>query len=271
MSPEQLLQHHDQGLLWSQPSGSVGGPDAALAYQKALAVRQLREQRGEVPRGYKIGFTNRTLWQRYDVFGPMWGTVWNTGLQFAEQDAHGQAQGTIDLTGTCQPRLEPEIVFGMRHTPAAHANLQQLFEAIDWVAPGFEVVQSHSLDWKFTATDTMADSGLHARLLVGKRQAVTSLAPDAQSLHTVLSQARVTLFKNGQAVEQGVGSNVLDSPIQALHHFLKELRQCPGAVDLQAGDVVTTGTWTDAWPLQAGESWRADFSEALGSLHAHVR
>jgi 2-oxo-3-hexenedioate decarboxylase len=131
-------------------------------------------------------------------------------------------------------------------------------------------VQSHCLDWKFTATDTMADSGLHARLLVGQRLPVQQLAADAQALHTLLAQAQVTLFKNDQAVEQGSGTNVLDSPLNALHHFLKELRQCPGAVDLQAGDVVTTGTWTDAWPLQVGENWRAEFSAPLGNLSAHT-
>jgi 2-keto-4-pentenoate hydratase len=271
MTPEQLLQHHDQALLWGQAPGVVGGSDTAVAYQKALAVRQLRQQRGEVPRGYKIGFTNRTLWQRYEVFGPMWGTVWDTGLSFAEPAASGIAEGSIDLTPTCQPRLEPEIVFGMKATPPADASLQQLFEAIDWIAPGFEVVQSHCLDWKFTATDTMADSGLHARLLVGQRLPAQQLATDAQALHTLLAQAQVTLFKNGQAVEQGTGTNVLDSPLNALQHFLKELRQCPGAVDLQAGDVITTGTWTDAWPLQVGESWHAEFSEPLGRLNAHMR
>jgi 2-oxo-3-hexenedioate decarboxylase len=271
MTPEQLLQHHDQARLWGQAPGVVGGPDTAAAYQQALAVRRLRQQRGEVPKGYKIGFTNRTLWQRYEVFGPMWGTVWDTGLSFAEPAASGTAEGHIDLTPTCQPRLEPEIVFGMKAAPPANASLQQLFEAIEWLAPGFEVVQSHCLDWKFTATDTMADSGLHARLLVGHRLPIQQLAADAQALHTLLAQARVTLFKNGQAVEQGSGTNVLDSPLNALHHFLKELRQCPGAVDLQAGDVITTGTWTDAWPLQAGESWRAEFSDPLGSLSAEMR
>ena len=271
MTPEQLLQHHDQARLWGQAPGVVGGPDTAAAYQQALVVRQLRQQRGEVAKGYKVGFTNRTLWQRYDVFGPMWGTVWDTGLSFADSAAMGTADGSIDLTHTCQPRLEPEIVFGMKATPPANASLQQLFEAIDWIAPGFEVVQSHCLDWKFTATDTMADSGLHARLLVGQRLPVQQLAADAQALHTLLSQAQVTLFKNGQAVEQGSGTNVLDSPLNALHHFLKELRQCPGAVDLQAGDVITTGTWTDAWPLQVGESWRAEFSAPLGSLSVRMR
>jgi 2-oxo-3-hexenedioate decarboxylase len=271
MTPEQLLQHHDQARLWGQPPGVVGGTDTAAAYQQALAVRRLRQQRSEVPKGYKIGFTNRTLWQRYEVFGPMWGTVWDTGLSLAEAAGQGLAQGQIDLAYTCQPRLEPEIVFGMKATPPANASLQQLFEAIDWLAPGFEVVQSHCLDWKFSATDTMTDGGLHARLLVGQRLPVHTLAPDAQALHTLLAQAQVTLFKNGQAVEQGAGANVLDSPLNALQHFLNELRQCPGAVDLQAGDVVTTGTWTDAWPLQAGEHWRAEFSAPLGSLSAQMR
>ena len=269
MTPEQLLQHHDQGLLWAQAPGTVGGPDVDAAYQQALAVRRLRAQRGEVPRGYKIGFTNRTLWARYDVYGPMWGTVWDTGLVLTDESTPDK--GNIDLSHTCQPRLEPEIVFGMKATPAANASMQQLFEAIDWLAPGFEVVQSHALDWKFTATDTMADSGLHARLLVGQRLPVRSLAKDAQALHELLAQAKVTLFKNGQEVEQGTGANVLDSPLNALHHFLKELRQCPGATDLQAGDVVTTGTWTDAWPLQAGENWRAEFSDALGSVDVLIR
>jgi 2-oxo-3-hexenedioate decarboxylase len=270
MTPEQLLHHYDHALLWGQAPGVVGGPDTAAAYQQALAVRQLRQQRGEVAKGYKIGFTNRTIWQRYEVFGPMWGTVWDTGLGFAEPAASGTAQGSIDLAHTCQPRLEPEIVFGIKATPPANPNMQQLFEAIDWLAPGFEVVQSHSLDWKFTATDTMADSGLHARLLVGQRLPVQQLATDGQALHQFLSQARVTLFKDGQAVEQGVGSNVLDSPLNALHYFLKELRQCPGVADIQAGDVITTGTWTDAWPIQVGQSWRAEFSANLGSLTAQM-
>ena len=271
MTPEQLLQHHDQARLWDLAPGTVGGPDTAAAYQQALAVRRLRQQRGEVPKGFKIGFTNRTLWQRYEVLGPMWGTVWDTGLVFAQAAEPGLATGTMDLTGTCQPRLEPEIVFGMRSTPPLGASLQQLFESIDWLAPGFEVVQSHCVDWKFTATDTMADSGLHARLLVGQPQPVSSLAADAQALDALLSKAKVTLFKNDQAVEQGVGANVLDSPLKALHHFLTELRQCPGAPDLQAGDVITTGTWTDAWPLQAGQQWRADFSAPLGSVQALMR
>jgi 2-oxo-3-hexenedioate decarboxylase len=64
-------------------------------------------------------------------------------------------------------------------------------------------------------------------------------------------------------VECGAGRNVLDSPLAALAHFVAELRACPGAPDIRAGDVVTTGTWTDAWPVAPGEQWTARFTAPL--------
>ena len=265
MTPQQLLQYHDQGSLWS--SQDRQGLPAGLpeAYQRALAVRRLREQRGEVPRGYKIGFTNRTIWPLYNVFAPIWGTVWAEGLVFCEGEA------TLSLAATCQPRIEPEIVFGLGATPSPDATPDQLFDAIEWLAPGFEVVQSHCPDWKFVASDTVADSGLHARLVVGPRVPLHSLAQDADALNALLAKAQVHLQRNGQLVAQGQGANVLDSPLLALHHFLKELRQCPGATDLQPGDVVTTGTWTDAFAIAAGEQWSVTFSGPLPGLSVTMK
>ncbi len=161
-------------------------------------------------------------------------------------------------------------MFGIKATPALNATLDELFDSIAWVAPGFEVVQSHLADWKFEAADTVADSGLHARLVVGPRIPVSDLALDANALGDLLAKASVTLYRDQQAVEEGLGSNVLDSPLQALRYFLTALRTCPDAPDLQPGDVVTTGTWTDAWPLQPGERWRAHFSLPGFQLAIHT-
>ena len=74
------------------------------------------------------------------------------------------------------------------------------------------------------------------------------------------------LLRHYDAATQGFGSNVLDGPLHALKHFVEALRDCPGATDLQPGDVVTTGTWTDAWPVAAGETWSADFEPPLARL-----
>ncbi len=260
MTPQLLLQHIDSGEPW--PAQAAAGTDLAGAYQTALAVRALRLSRCEVPRGFKIGFTNSGIWPRYNVFAPIWGTVWESTLN----DCDDLSMGVVSLDHTCQPRIEPETVFGLRATPPAGATLTQLFDALDWVAPGFEVVQSHQPDWKFQAADTVADSGLHARLLVGKRRPIGEVATDAASVEAALALASVRLFKDSKLIDHGKGANVLGSPLRALHHFLTELRQCPGAPDLKAGDVVTTGTWTDAWPVAVGERWTAQFDAPLSTL-----
>ena len=256
MPPERILEHWDNASLW--PGGC--GLDLPAAYERALTVRRLRIARGERPLGYKVGFTNRNIWPRYQVFGPIWGPVWNTTVVFCEGD------GTLPLGGTCQPRLEPEAVFGMAATPPVDASLDDLLACVDWVAPGFELVQSHRPGWVFTAADTVADCGLHARLLVGARVPAAQVGRDAAAFEAQLASASVTLKRGDEVVDRGVGANVLDGPLHALHHFLRALRDCPGATGLQPGDVVTTGTWTDAWPVAAGEQWTAEFESPLPPL-----
>lgn len=264
MTPQELLSHHDSGRTW--PATALPAwPDLGAAYAAALAVRGLRLARGELPRGYKIGFTNRSLWPRYEVWAPIWGTVWNTTLS-SQRDG-----GSVSIARLCQPRIEPELVFGLRAAPPAAADLQALYESIAWVAAGFEIVQSHAPDWKFDAAQTVADSGLHGRLHVGRTVPVASLAADAAGLDALLAGARLRLSRGGSLVEEGRGAGVLDSPLRALRHFVEELRACPGAPALGAGDVITTGTWTDAWPVRPGERWASQFDIALPALELRLR
>ena len=154
----------------------------------------------------------------------------------------------------------------MKATPPAYASQDDLFHSLEWVAPGFEVVQSHLQDWKFQAADTVADGGLHARLLIGRKVPIGEIASSATQLNAVFAAATVNLTQGEKILESGSGANVLDGPLMALQHFLKELRACPGAPDLLPGDVITTGTWTDAWPVLPGEQWTADFGAPLSRL-----
>ncbi|RYF42865.1 MAG: hydratase [Comamonadaceae bacterium] len=264
MTPQSLLSHHDTGQPWPSSSDPAPRTDTAAAYRDALAVRALRAARGEQPRGYKIGFTNRGIWPVYQVFAPIWGTVWDSTLSFCEDE------GVVSLARTCEPRLEPEVVFGLGSAPPAQCTLEQLFESIAWMAPGFEIVQSHRPGWKFTAADTIADGGLHARLLVGRKTPLHAHGADAAAFEARLASAQVALEQRVEAKpvvrDQGRGANVLDGPLHALLHFVQELRACDGAPGLQAGDVVTTGTWTDAWSVAPGEVWTARFGAPLSPL-----
>lgn len=243
-----------QARLQSRP---LAWPEAVPAdlpagYAAALAVRASRIAGGERPVGYKVGFTNRTIWPRYQVYAPIWGTVWQTGL--SRVDAAGPNAGVLSLAGLCEPRIEPEIVFGLRAAPVPGCTLAQLGDAIAWVAHGFEIVHTHFPGWKFSAAQAVADEGLHGRLLVGRPVHWPS-GIAADELAAALSGIGLKLYGDGVLKDQGTGANVLDGPLQALLHFVNEIRATPGTPPLQAGDIVTTGTLTDAWPVLAGQTW----------------
>ena len=87
-------------------SARLSAFDLDDAYRVTAAIKQMREMRGEIPVGRKIGFTNRTIWAQYNVYGPVWGYVY-------DRTVHNLAEigDTFSLTGLAEPRIEPEIVF----------------------------------------------------------------------------------------------------------------------------------------------------------------
>ncbi|MCY1536945.1 2-hydroxyhexa-2,4-dienoate hydratase [compost metagenome] len=123
---------------------------------------------------------------------------------------------------------------------------------MDWIAHGFELVQSHYPAWQFQAADTVADNALHGALFVGPRKEPASLGP---GLADRLARFQIDLSCNGTLRETGCGANVLGSPLAALAHLLTALAERPADEAIQAGELVTTGTLTRAYPVHAGETW----------------
>jgi 2-oxo-3-hexenedioate decarboxylase len=77
---------------------------------------------------------------------------------------------------------------------------------------------------------------------------------------TSLPAVELALWKGENLVDRGSGSNVLGSPLVALGHLVALLRAQPGAPPLAAGEIVTTGTLTDAHPVAPDETWRTEIS-----------
>ena len=245
---DELLAACDGARLIEPPSARPGGLTLSQAFAVAQALRERRIRRGDEPCGYKIGFTNRTIWPRYGVFAPIWAPVWRSTLTLL-----GGVEASVSLAGLVQPRLEPEIVFGFARAPDAGMDETELTACLDWVAHGFEIVHTHFADWRFTAPDTVADFALHGRLLVGPRVPVARFA----RLGEELAQLRLTLARDGLDVDAGQGANVLDGPLTALRLWLQAMAEHSPQWPVQAGDVVSTGTITDAWPMAPGQVWRS--------------
>jgi len=228
----------------------------AQAYDVLAGIEARRRAQGWWPVGRKIGFTNTTIWSRYGVFQPMWAHVWSGTVQYASD-----GRATQSLQSLVQPRIEPEVVFGLSRTVPLTDDPVEVLACVDWFAPGFEIVQSHFPDWTFKAPDCTADCGLHGRLVVGTPVPVT--AENRAALAAMLPDFGLTLSRGASVIDRGVGANVLKSPALALAHLARVLAGLPQFPPLVAGEIVTTGTITDAWPVMPGETWSSDYG-ALG-------
>jgi 2-oxo-3-hexenedioate decarboxylase len=234
----------DTGRQISSFSARLPDFSLANAYQVTADVRQLREARGETPIGRKIGFTNRITWPDY---APMWGYVYDHTVH--ELADTGYAFG---LTGTAEPRIEPEIVFRLAAAPTTGMDERALLASVDAVTLGFEVVQSIFPRWTFTAPDAVAAFGLHAALLLGQWQPVRG---QEDAWQKSLVTFTVDLLRGESLVERGRASNVLDGPLKALRHLVDLLARDPVNPPLAAGEIITTGTLTAVPPVAAQQRW----------------
>ena len=246
----QIKTAQDQGQLLSQITAQSSGFDVAAAYAVADMVHAMRLAEGARVAGRKIGFTNPAMWPQYGVFSPVWAYLYDTTVKYLPDTA--KAPATCSLYGFVQPKIEPEIIFHFHSAPPPGGDMAAVLACVDWVAHGFEMVQSHYAGWKFQAPDAIADWGMHARLLAGKPQAVATLGANLQD---ALREFELALSCDGQLQETGKGANVLGNPLQAVVHLMQVLAGQPHARPLQAGEIVTTGTVTSAYAVQAGQNW----------------
>ena len=238
--------------LWGTGGQTALHPGLTLdeGYAAGLALRRLREARGERVVGRKAGFTNRSIWPRYSVTAPALGFVYDTTCH----ELADYRDTPFPVTGMPEPRIEPEIMFGLDSAPAADMDDAALLGCVGWVALGYEIVQSVYPGWKLTTADSVAGGGLHGALLVGPRQ---PLGRDPMRWVELLKSFVVDLTCDGRLVERGRGSNVLDSPLLVLRHLTSVLGKDVTQPPLAAGEIVSTGTLTDAQPIVKGQIWTA--------------
>jgi 2-keto-4-pentenoate hydratase len=244
----ELIALHDHPREVMPFSMRYPGLTAEQGYAAAQELHAHRLALGWKPVGRKIGFTNRSLWERYGVHEPIWGWIYDRTLVQSESN-----RAVVPLGNLMQPRIEPEICFKLKASPPATKDPEALLRNIEWIAHSVEIVQCHHPEWKLKLADGTADNGLHGKLVLGTPVPVEKIS----GLAAALPFLKVDLFKANDKKDQGLGANVLGSPLLALA-FLVEVLEKQG-VRLAPGEIITTGTLTDAHPVGAGERWRTDF------------
>jgi 2-oxo-3-hexenedioate decarboxylase len=140
---------------------------------------------------------------------PIWGYATNrTTYELASTKV-------MSVKNFTEPRIEPEIMFGLKAAPSPGMKEAALLHCIEWVSLGYEIVQSIFLGWKFAAADTVAANGVHGALMIGPRHAIARRETEWES---ELASFGVELYCNGNLTQRGGGALVLDSPLLATRH-----------------------------------------------------
>lgn len=233
-------------LLTKRPNGL----SMTRAYRLGVRIEAARAKRGERPAGRKIGFTNRTIWDTFNVSAPIFAAMYDSTLR-----PLGTSFATADLM---EPRIEPEIAFRLSGIPRPGMAPEELIACVSGVCAGFEMVQSAFAGWRFSAADTVAGFGLHGAFLHGPMHEVA--AADRQGWIAALAGFTTTLHRNGAVADTGLASNVLGGgPLVALAALAELIAQVPDARPLETGEIIATGTLTQALPVAPDETWQASF------------
>lgn len=246
----ELLDAYRDRRLVPAPTSREGGLDLATAYAVEAEILRTRTAAGHRSAGFKVGFANKAAWRILKLETVVWAHMYDDTVRYADGDhAH------LPVGEMVAPKIEPEIVFRMKGTPAPGADAAGVLEAVDWIALGFEIIDCVFPGWQFQPQDFVASRGLHAALVVGTPMAVTADAREA--IAASLAACSVRLDRNGETVATGGGKNVLRNPAACLGELAAALTRSTMHEPLQPGNLVSSGTMTESQPIAAGETWTA--------------
>lgn len=222
------------------------GLEVADGYAIQASGRSLRLTAGETLSGWKMGFTSLAKMRQMNLDAPIAGYLLGT-MEVQE--------GVIRTTAWQQPKVEPEIVFRMKHDPGSAPGFREAVEAIEAVALGVEILDSRYVGYRFTLGEVLADNTSAAGYVLGS----CWCRPDTIDLGNL----GVVMTVDGQLTEAASSAAVMDHPVRALM-ALARLLHARGE-HLEPGQVVLTGGLTTAHSLTPGRHVVVE-AQALGSI-----
>lgn len=204
--------------------------------------------RGERIAGKKIGLTSLAMQQMFGVNEPDYGHL---------LESMDVSDGKLRAADCLQPRVEGEIAFILKSDISGpNATVADVLAATDYVAAAIEIVDSRIRDWKIKLIDTVSDNGSSCAYVIGKEKV---FIPEIS-----LPEIKMTLYKNGEKINEGMGADVLGDPALCVAWLANKLWEY--GVTLKAGEIVLSGALSAAVPAGKGDSFEARFSAPMGSV-----
>ncbi|MDO7487217.1 2-keto-4-pentenoate hydratase [Peribacillus frigoritolerans] len=237
------------GIGISAPTSEIQGFDVEDAYQIQLETIRRKIQSGMEVTGKKIGLTSKAMQEVLGVNEPDYGHL----LDVMEMEN----DGCISSLRLIQPKVEAEVAFILKkdlHGP--NITVDDVIEATDYVVASIEVVDSRVKEWEIKLPDTVADNASSGLYILGNRKIHLS--------EIDLPSIQMSLYKNGEFINQGTGEAVLGNPATCVAWLANKLHRFKGS--LKAGEVILSGALSGAIEAKPGDRFTADFGEKLGTV-----
>jgi 2-keto-4-pentenoate hydratase len=228
-------------------------PELTVAQAYEIQLEQVHQwtAEGRSVRGHKVGLTSAVMQRQLGVDQPDYGHLTDTMFHLESLP--------IDTGSFISPRVEPEIAFVLnRDLTGPGVTAADAINAVDYVLPALEIIDSRVADWKISLIDTIADNASSGGVVLGS----TPAALDRFDLRLT----GCVLHQGGRIVGTGAGAAALGSPLNALVWLANTVG--PLGITLAAGSVIMPGSITAAVPAEPGKSVTATFA-GLGSVTAH--
>lgn len=243
----------DEATLKAKPvADPVTKMAPELGLNDAYAIQLLNvdkaRERGDNVTGKKIGLTSLAMQQMFGVNEPDYGHL------FGSMEAK---DGCVRAASCLQPRVEGEVAFVLKSgISGPDATVEDVLAATDYVIAAIEIVDSRIRDWNIKLIDTVSDNGSSCAYVIGKERVPVSAV--------ALPEIRMSLYKNGEKMNEGMGADVLGDPALCVAWLANKLWEY--GVTLEAGEVVLSGALSAAIPAEKGDSFEARFSAPMGNV-----
>jgi len=226
------------------------------SFEEAYSVQSYIEKPNNPRVGWKLAATSLEGKKHIGVSGPMIGRI-TTKMSLALNDIVSAKANNMMVA-------EPEFVFvfNQRIEPRDRSYTKE--EAMGLVSElklGLEFPNS-----RFIKFETAGELSLIADNACAHEFMLGPTAPEIWR-NLELSEHKVVGWIGSKSKFEGVGSNVLGDPINALLWFLNKASKRKFVI--KEGDFVTTGTTTQPMPFEMGDKIIADFGE-LGEVCCEI-
>lgn len=229
---------------------SAANPDMRLedSYEIQKRLVQMRLADGEKLVGMKIGLTSKAMQETIGIDVPDYGHLTDAMVLL-----EGQPCKMEELV---QPKVEGELIFFLKKTlKGPGVTVADVYDAVDYVAPAIEIVDSRIKNWDVTVLDTIADNASCGKVIIGSR--VTPISQVDMRL------TGMTMEKNGELYNSGTTAEVWGNPAASVAWLANELSKFD--IEMPAGSIVLSGAVTASPPAAAGDNFVISF-QGMGSV-----